>query len=61
MKFRRSSQKERDVKKKDWHLWFAWYPISVGEHDYRWFEMVERKGVFLAGLEINNWSWQYRM
>ena len=29
---------------KNWHKWFAWYPVRVASHDYRWLEYVERRG-----------------
>lgn len=27
----------------DWHDWFAWHPVRVGDGDCRWLETVERK------------------
>jgi hypothetical protein len=32
---------EKFAAKKEWHEWFAWYPVSVGSHDCRWLETVE--------------------
>jgi len=26
------------------HKWFAWYPVEISAHDYRWIEYVERTG-----------------
>ena len=26
-----------------WHRWFAWRPVRISDHDYRWLEYVERK------------------
>jgi len=28
--------------KTNWHRWFAWYPVRVGNCDCRWLEYVER-------------------
>lgn len=27
----------------EWHSWFAWWPVRVGECDCRWLERVERR------------------
>ena len=29
----------------NWHLWFAWYPVRVGDNDCRWLEFVCRKAI----------------
>lgn len=44
----------------DWHLWFAWKPVRVGEHDCRWLEYVERKGRYCDAGWDAFWSWEYR-
>lgn len=31
---------------KNWHLWLAWYPVDVGDGDWRWLERVERRIVY---------------
>lgn len=36
---------EKIAREKEWHLWFAWYPVRVGPHDCRWLEYVERRSV----------------
>ena len=28
---------------RDWHKWFAWFPVRVGKGDCRWLETVERR------------------
>jgi hypothetical protein len=33
---------ERAERMRNWHVWFAWYPVRVGPHDCRWLENVER-------------------
>lgn len=30
----------------DWHDWFAWRPVKVGNYECRWLETVERKCEF---------------
>ena len=27
-----------------WHCWYAWFPVRVGPHDFRWLEPVWRLG-----------------
>lgn len=27
----------------DWHRWFAWHPVRIGNNDCRWLETVERR------------------
>lgn len=44
----------------NWHRWFAWYPVRMGENDCRWLEWVSRKGEFeYCGMGFN-WSWAYK-
>ena len=37
------SKDEKEAAKKEWHTWFAWYPVKVGSYDCRWLEAVERR------------------
>lgn len=55
--------------RKYWHSYFAWLPVSVGEHDCRWLEFVERKGRWKDGwclapgcapFKTKKWYWEYR-
>lgn len=41
----------------DWHPYFAWYPIRVGENDCRWLETIQRKRVPSWG----GWDSEYRV
>ena len=41
------------------HKWFAWYPVEISAHDYRWLEYVERKGRPSALCE-GLWFWKYK-
>lgn len=33
----------RKTKRRQWHTWFAWYPVRVGKRDCRWLEFVHRR------------------
>lgn len=37
------THEERRKRLTQWHRWFAWFPVKVGDHDCRWFEFVERR------------------
>ena len=37
---------EKLVARKEWHRWFAWYPIRLGSRDCRWLETIERSGTY---------------
>lgn len=41
-----------------WHRWFAWYPVKVGQSEFRWLEAVERKN--LAQDSSQPKLWRYR-
>ena len=49
----------------EWHDWFAWWPIKVGEREWRWLEFVERKGtkvkVHKLAVDSDIWftTWKY--
>lgn len=30
----------------EWHDWYAWFPIRLGNNDCRWFETIKRRGRF---------------
>lgn len=44
-----------------WHVWFAWHPVRIKDHDCRWLEKVERRGnleYYYDGGEY--WKFEYR-
>jgi len=44
MKFTCNNKFNEKLKNREnWHKWFAWYPVKVGEHDCRWLESVNRR------------------
>lgn len=43
---------------KEWHRWFAWYPVKLKNNQRVWLEYVERK---LDGYTIDYIAcWSYR-
>lgn len=51
---------EEYAAKRQWHSWFAWFPVRVGTHDCRWLELVERKGEYCSSWDYAFWSYEYR-
>lgn len=51
---------KRYFKKKEWHKWFAWYPVEVAERDCRWMETIERKGNLIIYSGDCYWEFEYR-
>jgi hypothetical protein len=61
---------------KEWHDWFAWYPVRLcviieqtsrwpefhDSRDCRWLETIERRGHLLpsAIYGMPEWHWEYR-
>lgn len=54
------SSEERDRRKQEWHLWFAWRPVRVASGECRWLEYVERKGSFWCTYSGSGWDYEYR-
>jgi len=40
-------KRERALKKRVWHNWFAWYKIKIDNYCY-WLEVVERRWIPLS-------------
>ena len=58
MRFNCGESYEREcLRRMEWHKWFAWHPVKVGEHDCRWLEWVSRRGIPMweAG-----WMYEYK-
>jgi hypothetical protein len=49
-------EKER---KAQWHRWFAWYPVRVGE-DCRWLEFVEQRAEYVSYYDGGEFQWEFR-
>lgn len=43
---------------KEWHRWFAWFPVEVEEGEVAWLEWVCRRGYF---TEDFNWIYAYHL
>ena len=43
---------EKYARLQQWHYWFAWHPVWVGEQDRRWLETVWRKGYMCGGGDV---------
>jgi hypothetical protein len=51
---------ERIDRRKQWHRWFAWFPVRIGEtRECLWLEYVERKGECHCYYDCY-WSFEYR-
>jgi hypothetical protein len=51
---------EKRAAKQEWHNWFAWFPVRVGDRDCRWFETVKRKGHYYALYCDEYWKYEYK-
>lgn len=43
-----------------WHRRFLLRPRRVSDHDCRWLEYVERRGIYRSGYVDSSWEWEYR-
>lgn len=53
-------------KRKQWHRWFAWFPVTV--HEYAngckrkvWWQYVMRKGTLTCSMDGDWWKWEYKL
>jgi hypothetical protein len=46
---RRSDKRERD---KQWHPWFAWYPLRFNSKKVVWLQKVYRRADYYGGWEF---------
>lgn len=51
---------ERSRRLEQWHRWFAWYPVYVSSHDWRWFEVVRRQRRYASGVYDGHFYWVYQ-
>ncbi|MGY6249725.1 hypothetical protein ACXIUS_19560 [Bosea thiooxidans] len=63
MRWRSETIEMREARLGQWHEWFAWYPVRVGESQV-WWELVERRGAWVVLRRhdwwTNVWRWIYR-
>lgn len=50
---------ERRARLENWHLFFAWYPVKIKDHDCAWLERVLRKGKWDCNWGESTWTWSY--
>ena len=60
-----SAEQKWEAKKnklKEWHKWFAWYPVRVCHNECRWLEWVHRRGEYLFNRQsiTTEWEWEYK-
>jgi hypothetical protein len=59
------TREEMERRKKQWHRWFAWYPVRLddspdGHKVYRWLETVERRMEPWEDMWDSGWERYYR-
>lgn len=59
-------KRNTDKEKKQWHLWFAWYPVEIeitkdGDSKYIWLETVQRCGTQLFWDCESIWTYKYKL
>jgi len=53
--------KIRKDRRMTWHVWFAWHPVRIQDHDCRWLEKVERRGNLEFYQEGGTyWNYEYK-
>jgi hypothetical protein len=50
---------EKKARLGKWHLWFAWRPVRVADHDCRWLEYIWRRGDYRCCFYEGWWDWEY--
>lgn len=54
-------KKEKDLRERQWHNYFALIPRRVGPKDCRWLETIEARKVPWDTIGcIVIWDWEYR-
>lgn len=56
-------KKQRHDAKKEWHRWFAWYPVHIDcTHELVWLQYIARKGKYTCDTELYfSWDWTYSL
>ena len=58
MKWKIPKGSNRFYEKHNWHDWFAWRPVSIGDK-IAWLEVVRRKGFHESKYLSNYWIYEY--
>lgn len=53
------------ARRRQWHVWFAWFPVEIAQGEYAWLEQVERREEHETWEDHNSflcsdWVWSYR-
>lgn len=48
------------ARKKKWHKFFPIFPRKISDHNWRWLEMIERRGIISHGMEGEYVKYFYR-
>lgn len=57
---RLAAYEQLQAAREQWHSWFAWFPVRLGEHDCRFWEQVERRQRYrYPNLKLDEY-WEYR-
>jgi hypothetical protein len=51
-----SAREKKKIAQRNWHRWFAWFPVYVSFTEMRWLETVERRRV----EDYADSFWEYR-
>lgn len=54
------SPEEKHTQLKEWHSYFAIFPVRVRPSQWMWLERVERKGRWIEVYSHSFWVWEYR-
>jgi hypothetical protein len=62
MKLNCGETRQAKIKRlEQWHDWFAWHPVRLGENHCRWLETIQRKGSLKWGEYPDEWwEWEYK-
>lgn len=48
-------------KYKEWHDWFAWYPVRIDENRLVWLEIVKRRIRYTSEDHPRFYGWDYTL
>lgn len=58
---RKRKSLDKFIASKEWHEWFAWYPVKIELFEKVWWEKIERKRhCYTGGLFLGGCYWKYR-
>ena len=57
MKWYSESNEAKVARTEGWLIWFAWYPVRIGEEIF-WLEKVYRRAIYFS--DGNHFSWVYQ-